>query len=738
MFKKIISLAFSLLLVVPFASAQTIATALKTTARHELPLAQKTVPTATPSQEPEDDVVRITSKLVQLDLVVTDKKGVQVTDLKPEDFEIFEDDHPQPITHFSYIFTGPSTDSANAQTSVSTSAISSGPPRRERVRRTIAVVVDDLGMSYVTTRDARVALTKFINEQIQPDDLVAIIRTGSGIGALQQFTHDKRQLLAAVERVRWNFCSRSGITVVQAEGDSRTPPICSIDTVRVSVEALRSIVSGMRELPGRKSLILFGDGFPVEVKEDRTKPMFSGVSLPADDGSFRRPTNTTLTPLQGGNRQLLVDPSRVISEAAIRASVVVYSVDTRGLGVLSLSAADNVGNSSLAKIRDLESDRIALNQVGRPESGMVTDATGGLFIQNTNDLNLGLKRIMDDQRGYYLIGYRPGSDTFDRRFHKISARVVNRSDLIVRTRSGFYGVTEDQARPATLTAVDRFQRALVSPFAANDINVRLTPVFTSTATTGPVLRSMLHISARDLTFKEEPDGWRTAQLVLRGVLFGDNGQIIDEHRRAFTVRLRGATFERVQTQGFDYVFNMPAKKPGGYQFRVAIIEESSARVGSAGQYVEVPDLKKKRLALSGILLSEAGPANEGTTYSAVDATEGPLQAQAPETNSGARRFRRNTAINYDYLVFNGSGDPTSGRMTALVHLYRAGKLVLEHNAPVDIVQQTDASRLLVGGRLKLGTDLGPGEYVLEITVKDPLAKKGQEMATQLTDFEIVE
>jgi VWFA-related protein len=725
MFKRIFSLAFSLLLIVPLA------------------LAQQTSPTATSGQDSEDDVVRITSKLVQLDLVVTDKKGLQVTDLKPEDFEILEDGRTQPITHFSYIFTGtgsrpPSTDSANAQTSVSPSAISYGPPRRERVQRTIAVVIDDLGMSYVTTTDARVALKKFINEQIQPDDLVAIIRTGGAIGALQQFTHDKRQLLAAVERVRWNSCSRGGIAPVQAEGNSRIPPICSFDTARVSVEALRSIVSAMRELPGRKSLILFADGFPVEKKEDPTKPMIAGTSLPTDNGSLLRPTNATLTPLQGVNRPYSFDPSRVLSEAAIRASVVVYSVDTRGLGVLSLTAADNVGRSSSASIRELESDRVELDRAGRAESGLVADATGGLFVQNTNDLNLGLKRIMDDQKGYYLIGYRPGSDTFDRRFHKISARVVNRSDLIVRTRSGFYGVTEDEARPATLTAADRFQRALTSPFAVNDINVRLTPIFTSTATTGPVLRSMLHISARDLTFKEEPDGWRTTQLVLRGLLFGDNGRIIDEHRGSFTVRLRGATFERVQTQGFDYVFNMPAKKPGGYQFRVAIIEESSARVGSAGQYVEVPDLKQKRLALSGILLNAAGPASDGATQSAIDATEGPLRAQAPETNSGARRFRRNTAINYDYLVFNAGGNPTGGRLTALVHLYREGKLVLEHNSPVDLLQQTEASGVLVGGRLKLGTDLGPGEYVLEITVRDPLAKKGQDTATQLADFEIVE
>jgi hypothetical protein len=306
--------------------------------------------------------------------------------------------------------------------------------------------------------------------------------------------------------------------------------------------------------------------------------------------------------------------------------------------------------------------------------------------------------------------------------------------LSVRTRTGFFGVTDEKARPAQPTAVDRFQVALTSPFAASEIDVRLTPVFTSLPNVGPVLRSLLHIDARKLSFKEEPDGWRSEQLVLRGLLFGESGQIVDEYRRAFTVRLRGATFERVQSQGFDYVFNMPAKKPGSYQFRIAIIDTSSSRVGSAGQFVEVPDLKNKRLALSGIVLNEAMPGGtSGLGTSAVDATEGPLKA----ANSDARRFRVNGSINYDYLVFN-AGDTTGGQLTALVRLFRDGKLVFEHESPAEVLRQIDSARALVGGRLRLGTNLLPGDYVMQLTVTDPAGEKGQGSATELADFAVVQ
>jgi hypothetical protein len=73
----------------------------------------------------------------------------------------------------------------------------------EDVRRTIALVIDDLGLSFRSTYDVRNALKKFVDQQMQPGDLVAIIRTSGGIGALQQFTADKRQLHAAIERVNW-------------------------------------------------------------------------------------------------------------------------------------------------------------------------------------------------------------------------------------------------------------------------------------------------------------------------------------------------------------------------------------------------------------------------------------------------------------------------------------------------------------------------------------------------------
>src|SRR5947208_10277675 len=78
-------------------------------------------------------------------------------------------------------------------------------------RRTVAFVVDDLGMSNESVVQARRQLRKFVDEQLQPNDLVAIIRTGGDVGALQQFTNDKRLLHSAIEHLKWNHCSRTGV-----------------------------------------------------------------------------------------------------------------------------------------------------------------------------------------------------------------------------------------------------------------------------------------------------------------------------------------------------------------------------------------------------------------------------------------------------------------------------------------------------------------------------------------------
>src|SRR5215510_293087 len=172
----------------------------------------------------QETTVRISTQLVQIDATVTDKKGEHVEDLAEDDFELTVDGKKQNITYFRLVkLPEPKRPERTENNAPKQSTPPSSMPMRsiapEQVARTIAFIVDDLGLSFESTYYARLAIKKFLDEQMQEDDLVAIIRTGRGLGALQQFTSDKRVLYAAVDKLRWNPESRDMIPSFGPPGD---------------------------------------------------------------------------------------------------------------------------------------------------------------------------------------------------------------------------------------------------------------------------------------------------------------------------------------------------------------------------------------------------------------------------------------------------------------------------------------------------------------------------------------
>ncbi len=164
------------------------------------PPASQTPPSQTPPRqttEPArgDLVFSVTSTLVQIDAVVLDKKGRQVTDLRPEDFEVLIDGKPQKITNFSYIRVTPDAPkpqqapSDKKRVDLATQLPPSSEIKRDDVHRTIVLMVDDLGLSFEDMAFTRRALHRFVERQMQPGDLVAVCRTAVGSGALADLHH---------------------------------------------------------------------------------------------------------------------------------------------------------------------------------------------------------------------------------------------------------------------------------------------------------------------------------------------------------------------------------------------------------------------------------------------------------------------------------------------------------------------------------------------------------------------
>jgi VWFA-related protein len=656
----------------------------------EVPLAPQSVRAAqTQGAARPTPVIGTTVEVVQVDAVVTDSEGRYVTDLEASDFEISEDGRTQTIGNCTYITPELRSDVP------SPSASFAGLPWRQSVRRTMALVVDDLGLTHWSVARVRTALHTFIDRQIQPGDLVAIVRTSAGMGALQQFTGEKRMLHAAVENIRFQLSGRAsaafavtgvydgrdprsfggggptgafmadfdaGVRRMEAEREDRRRSYLTFGTLG----AVRFVLSGMVRMPGRKSIVLVSEGFAME---DET-----------------------------GHRKGRSDALGALTDLANRASVVIYSVDPSGLSAMVSSGVAAFGRAGLA--------------------GLAND-TGGLLLADTNDLSGAIARVLDDQRGYYLIGYTPEPSS-PRRKGEASYHVIRvstrRRGLRVRSRRGFYPVSAAEERIEPTDPVQRLVEAVQSPFSAPDLGLRLTTIFEHDEERGSVVRSLLHIDARGLTFTERPDGSREAELQLLTMMFAGDGRAVASAGRQQRIAVRAETFEAALKGGLVYSFETPVAEPGGYQARAGVMDRASGRLASASQFVEVPEFVKGRLVLSGIAMSGGGSEDVAD----------------PRTTPVVRRFLPGTMVAYAFFAYNSGGrlevQPTVYRDT--VPVYQPAAL------PFDGGGQRDPNRLAVVGRLHLDPELEPGLYTLEMAVTEASGRGKGRGARQWIDFEI--
>jgi VWFA-related protein len=696
-------------------------------------------PSATPPVDNDSDSIKISTTLIQVDVTVTDKDGKIVTDLKPEDFEVYENGKKQTVTNFSFISVNKPAEKTSPQPVLKTdkNAIPIPPVRlkAEQVRRTYALVVDDLGLNFSNVFWVQQSLRKFVNQQMQEGDLVAIIRTGSGIGAMQSFTSDKRQLLAAIDKIRWNSYGRSGIGTFapietslkedlagmqKSDGSTRNPEgdkedkefqkqmeEFRADNFSVgTLGALSYVIRGMKDLPGRKAIMLFSEGF-------------------------------VLTSNGAPNR--IFEAMRVLADLANRSSVVLYTIDPRGLQVPGMANADEVirnvmpGDPALTRF---DSDpRDARNTAFR-ESQMslnyLAKETGGISFINQNNINKGLQQAVDDQSSYYLLGYEPDDETFDpkkNKFNKLEVKLT-RTDLKIRYRSGFFGITDEKIRNIPQTPQQKLLNALTSPFGANDVHLSLYPVFQNDAKNGDLIQALVYIDAKDLQFTKTADGKEKAVFDIVAMTFGDNGVAVEKLSKVYTLEVSEKVYRNMLEKGFVYTLPVPIKKSGAYQFRIALRDTVSNKVGSASQFIEVPNVKKK-LVLSNLVLDN---------FTASEWQKIRLGGSRDESERSAlldttlRQYKRGTILRYDYAIYNPA---QSQQIESQLRLIRDGKVIYEEN-PIAVKTngQPDLQRLQAAGAFSLGANLEPGNYVLQVIVTDKTNVK--KFATQYVEFEIVQ
>jgi hypothetical protein len=170
---------------------------------------------------------------------------------------------------------------------------------------------------------------------------------------------------------------------------------------------------------------------------------------------------------------------------------------------------------------------------------------------------------------------------------------------------------------------------------------------------------------------------------------------------------------------------------------MSLRDSTTDRIGSASQLIDVPDLKKRRLALSGLILR--GYANRTASADSPSGDQEGIDKGNAEASPAVRRFHTGMYLNYAFFVYNAHSEKGAApQLTTQVILFRDGKPVFTGNQlPMKATSQPDLKRLIGGGILQLGSDLTPGDYALQVIVTDAQAEKKHQIATQSMDFSIV-
>jgi VWFA-related protein len=642
------------------------------------------VPDAQSQQTPANGPARtieVTTTLVEVDAIVTDSKGKPVTNLSVDDFQILQDGKPQRITTFSRVSTTAAPARPNSNSSVAVAAAK--PLAREDVKRTIAFVVDDLRFDwqtgYRTFAYIRRKLPDVFSRNLRDGDLAGLFYLSRRQG-FEQYTTDREILKTLAEGLKF---LPGGMQ--RSESRDEDDPDSPVDFARqddaermeeVALRGVGSIIQEMKGMPGRKSIIF----------------------LSASVGPQ--------------NLSTLIDQAN-------SAGVTFYPVDPREEEVGAVGVVPR-GPQSIEK--PLETDprrdpaRININQLKinnlSPSLTLLAKETGGEGWGREEELDKRLVGALQDQESYYLIGYTLDEKSFDRKKHRIEVRLVNK-DLRVRTsRSQFTG-QPDLGLSQPKTSGDAMSDLLSSPYKNSGLRSSLSTFFTAEAGK-TILNSAVFVDGRDLRAQQIANGKFRGGIELRAVSIDPKGNLSGQVGRIAGFELEEAAWQRARQTGMVLRLPTTGEKPGPYQIRLALRDIVSGATGTASTFLEVPDVKNGKLALSDLFLS--APAN--------------LPNPHPLSNIAARGFVRGQNVEWMVELYNAKA-PT---IQTSVRIFRGADLVQETPFAPSAAKKMDGRKDFAASGAFSTSDLPAGDYVIQLFVREQNSKT---QVSRFTDFRIL-
>lgn len=677
-------------------------------------------PQAAPAPN-DEEVVRVTSELVQTGVTVFDKQGRFVNGLKLEDFVLQVDGKPQAVAFFDRVTTGGPEEAARLARAAGTP-----PARAPSARgRVLMFFVDDLHLSFEAHKRTRDLLARFVERDLRPDDVAVVASTSGKIGFLQQFTDDPVVLRAAAARLVYNRD--------YSATDRERPPMSEYEALLIDRRDPTTTKRFVAETMAQ-GLALSADSAEATVRMRARSVLQQAASYTAATlrtfESFMR--NSAQMPglkvtffisdgfyLDTNNSDVIVRLQR-ITDAAARSGVVIYTLHSRGLEA-PFGAEDDLSSSRLS---DKFSEGLAQQD---PLNALAVD-TGGRLIKNTNDFTAGIRKALDETSSYYLLAWRPEAESQrEGKFRSVKVSVRGRPELTVRLQKGFFdGRPKLLAKPAESPvaaadpAEEQLRAAVASLYPRRALPTALAVNYVDTGAGGPSVAASLQIESDAVEFTPDAAGGKATALVdVAGAVFNADGKQEDGFRTRLTVTASDAARDPARRPDILYHYT-PRLRPGLYQVRVAARDTKSGLVGSSSQWLEVPDLSARRLALSSLLVGERTPDARTVRAGAQAGDESPFAAAPLSVD---RRFARTSALRYLVYVYNSAG-PTPD-VTLQTRVLRGEQVLLSTEPRKVAAEGQDPARLAYAADIPLNT-LSPGRYVLHVNVSDRAAKKTAE------------
>jgi VWFA-related protein len=714
-------------------------------------------------QQKSDDVIRVTTDLVQTDFTVFDKQGNFVDGLKRDQLALKVEGKPREISFFDRITAGSRNEEAQlAAARGSTVSGGSAPVPLDRGRM-VMFFVDDLHLSPGSVTYVRRMLKQFIESGMKQNDQAQIISASGQLGFMQQLTGNKEVLNTAADRLRTNQMTLEtaeyppiteyqainierhdeelirffAIAVLKQQGQdnpsedaikraseqimSRAAQIIeetqSINTRTIS--NLRGFIGLTSALPGRKVVFFISDGFFLEQR-------------------------------RGDN----FDKLQRITHAAAQNGVVIYSLDARGLG-------SGLPNASQAVMADSSGTlaRVNMGEVRASQDAMnaLANDTGGRAFFNTNAMTNAVSTALKETSTYYLLAWRPETDEQrNPKFRRLEVNVVGRPDLIVRFRRGIGEPPEETAKskpkagdsqPTRKSPTDEIKNLLQAEYPTSKMPVAIALNFLDTAQYGGTLTTSVKVDTHALAIEKQADG-TVAALDVAGLVLDDQGKSVSGFTRRFTVKGSSGNNDSKPPDNIFYN-HFALVKPGLYQVRVAALDERNGTRGSAYEWIEVPNVANKELALSSLIVGERRSDNQPQQLDGTPNDPHQPDALKAVTVNVDHRFASSSYLRFLTFIYNatfgaaGSNGANTNNATApngaasdlaiQVQIFRDDQPVVTTPLhKIDSEGIADARRVPYAAEVALN-DLSPGAYVLQVTVIDKLAKAS---ATRKLSFQI--